>query len=133
MLALCWVLEPNAGLPAAVKAGTGEAGADVKESGLFSDASNPEEGELSLQACHLGRRGLMSQSPSPPLSAGRGFYKERKGNRTKRPREGIEKFSMCRRAQSIPVRTVMSGVHHPGPTTEGQQISQTLKVRVCIF
>ena len=52
-------------LPAAIKAG-----ADVKESGLFSDASHLEDG------------GLRSQSPSPPLIGGPGFYKEGEGNRT---------------------------------------------------
>ena len=48
----------------------------------------------------------MSQSPSPHLSGGRGFYKEGEGNRTKRSREGVEKFSTCRLAQSIPIRQV---------------------------
>ena len=49
----------------------------------------------------------MSQSPSPHLSAGRGFYKEGEGNRTKRSREGIGKFFLCRQAQSIPIRQVV--------------------------
>ena len=40
-------------LPAATKANTSEAGADVKESGLFLGAGHLEDG------------GLMSQSPSP--------------------------------------------------------------------
>lgn len=68
-------------MQATVKAGTGEAGADLKESGLFSGARNLEDGELT------------SQSPSPHLREGRGFYKVRK-NRTKRPREGLES-SVC--------------------------------------
>ena len=68
-----------------------EAGAAGKESGLFSRAGNLEDG------------GLMSQSPSPPLSGGRGFHKEGEGKRTKRSREGAGKFSRCRQAQSIPI------------------------------
>ena len=35
------------------------------------------------------------------------FYKEGGGNRTKRSREGIEKFSTCRLVQSFPIRQVM--------------------------
>ena len=31
-----------------------------------------------------------------------GFYMEGEGNRTERSREGVEKFSMCKQAQSIP-------------------------------
>ena len=56
-------------LPAATKANTEQAGADVKDSGLFSGASHLEDG------------GLMTPSPSPPLSGGRGVYKEGEGNR----------------------------------------------------
>ena len=52
----------------------------------------------------------MSPSPSPPLSGGRGFYKEGEGNRRKRSREGVEKSSTCRPAQSIPIRP---NVGHP--------------------
>ena len=64
-----------------MKANTQEAGADVKESGLFSVAGHLEDGRL------------MSQSPSLPLSGDRGFfffflYKEGEGNRTKRSRVG---------------------------------------------
>ena len=65
-------------LPAATKANTREAGADVKESGLFSGAGCLED------------RGLMTQSLSPPLSGGGGFYKEGEGNRTKRSQEGVK-------------------------------------------
>ena len=39
--------------------------------------------------------GLTSQSPFPLLTGGRGFYKEGEGNRAKRSREGVEKFSTC--------------------------------------
>ena len=46
---------------ASMKADTQEAGADVKESGLFADAGHLEDG------------GLRSQSPSPSLSGGRSF------------------------------------------------------------
>ena len=56
------------------------------------------------------------------LIAGRGFYKKGEGNRTKRSREGVEKFSMCRQAQSILIRQVMvwwasSCFSHPGFTS----------------
>ena len=61
-------------LPATTKANTWETGADIKECGLFADFGCLEDG------------GLMSQSPSPHLSAGRGFYKEGERNRTKRSR-----------------------------------------------
>ena len=64
-------------LPASTETSTQEVGADVKESGLFSDAG------------HLEDAGLTFQSSSPPFSAVRGFYKEGEGNRTKRWREGL--------------------------------------------
>ena len=48
----------------------------------------------------------MSQSPSPPLSGGRGFYKEGEGNRRERSRKGFEKFSTHRTAPSILIRPV---------------------------
>ena len=48
-------------LPATMQANTREAGGDIKESGLFSGASNLEDG------------GLMSQSTSPHFSRGRDF------------------------------------------------------------
>ena len=51
--------------------------------------------------------GLGSQSPSPHLSGGRGFYKEGEGNRPKKSREEVEKFSVCRLIQSIPIRQMM--------------------------
>ena len=63
------------GLPATMKLITPEAGADIKESGSFSGASNLENG------------GLVSQSPIPHLSGGRNFYKEGEGNRTNISRE----------------------------------------------
>ena len=72
--------------------------------------------------------GLMSQSPSLHLSVGRGVYKEGEGKRTKRSREGIEKFSKCRLAQSILIRQVMVkrlailSLLPPGFTVESQQI-----------
>ena len=76
-----------------------EAGADVKESGLFSGAGHLEDG------------GLMSPSLSPYLSEG-----AERGNRTKRSRERGEKFSTCRRAQSILKRQEMVWMCHPGFT-----------------
>ena len=57
-------------LPATMKANTQEADANVKECVLFADAGHLEDG------------GLRSQSPSPPLIGGPGFYKEGEGNRT---------------------------------------------------
>ena len=50
-------------LPVATKANTQEAGADVKESGLFADASHLEDGGLTLKAHLLEDGGLISQSP----------------------------------------------------------------------
>ena len=76
-------------LPAAWKANTQEAGADVKESGLFSDAD------------HLEDEGLMCQSPSPHLSGGRGVFEKGEGNRTRRSREGVEKFPLSRPAYTV--------------------------------
>ena len=106
--------------PASMKLNAQEAGADVKESGLFADSGHLEDG------------GLMSQSPTPLLSGGRGIYKEGEGNRTQRSGEGgcVAKFSTCRQAQSIPIRQVIvqcasSWFSHPGSTGESQQISQS--------
>ena len=119
-------------LPASLK----EAGPDVKESGLFSGASNLEDGGRGahvLKPITWEDGGLMSQSPSPPLSGGRGFYNEGEENRAKRSREGVEEFSMCRRAQCIPIRQVMvrrasawlshPAPCHPGSSMKGYQIS----------
>ena len=64
---------------------------------VFSDAGHVEDGGLTSQSpCPWEDGGLTSQSPSPPLNAGRDFSKEGEGNRTKRSREGVEKFSTCR-------------------------------------
>ena len=63
-------------LPAATKANTQEAGADVKESGLFSGAS------------HLGDGGLTSRSPAPHLCGGRGFYKQGEGKQNREIKGG---------------------------------------------
>ena len=72
-------------LPIALKANIREAGADVKESGLFAGVG------------HLDDERLMSQSLSPPFIGGRGFfYEEGEGNRTERSRERFAKFSTCR-------------------------------------
>ena len=43
---LLHVTETQARLPAAMKDNTREAGADVKESGLFADAGHLEDGRL---------------------------------------------------------------------------------------
>ena len=75
-----------------MKANTQEAGADVKESGLCSGASNLENGASHLKAHLLGNGGLTSES----LSGGRGFYKEAEGNRINRSGKGAENFCTCR-------------------------------------
>ena len=59
-----------------MKASTGKAGADVKESGFFADAG------------HLQDAGLKSQSPSLCLSGDRGFYKEAEGKQNKEIKGG---------------------------------------------
>ena len=61
-----------------MKANTQDAGADVKESGLFSGAGHLEDG------------GLMSQSPSPPLSGNRGFYKRERGTEQRGQGRGLQ-------------------------------------------
>lgn len=65
--------------------------------------------------------GLISQNPSSHLSGGGGFYKEEDEKKTKRSMEGVAKFFMCKRAQSIPmtvmVRCVSSWLRHPGLTS----------------
>ena len=116
-------------LPDAWKANTQEAGADVKESGLCSGASNLENGASHLKAHLLGNGGLTSES----LSGGRGVFEKGEGKRTKRSREGVAKFSWCRRAWSIPIRPMTvrrasSWFSQPdsmsaSSTDEGQQIS----------
>ena len=68
--------------------------------------------------------GLLSQSPCPHISGGRGFNKEGEGNSRKRSRERVEKFFVCRRPQFIPIRQLMVqcassclvilALHHPG-------------------
>lgn len=68
-------------LPAATKANTEEAGADVKESGFLADASHLEVGGcLSQGPSPWEDEVLMSLSPSPHLSGSRDFYKEEEGN-----------------------------------------------------
>ena len=72
-----------------------EADADVKESGIFSGAGHLQDG------------GLMSQSPSLPLSGGRGFYKR-----------GTEQRDQGRGLKSSPhaqVSTVHSDKASDGP------------------
>ena len=111
-----------------MEANTQEAGADVKESGLFLDAGHLEDGRLMSQSPFLEDGRLTSQSPSPPLIRGRGFYKEGEGNRTKRSREGVGKFYM----QMSTVHSDLDGLvcvilasRHPGSIVQGQQISRS--------
>ena len=93
-----------------MKANTREAGADVKESGLFADAGHLEDG------------GLTSQSPSPgkmedsrlrahlhiSVKAEVFIRRERRVDQIEqRLREGDEKFSTCRLAQSILIKQMM--------------------------
>ena len=79
-----FVTETQVQQPAAIKTNTREAGADMKESGLFSCAGHLEDGDLK------------PQSPSPHLSEGRVFIGRERGSRTKRSRKGVGKFSMSR-------------------------------------
>ena len=65
--------------------------------------------------------GLRSQSPSPPLSGGRGFYKETGEQNRETKGEGCE-FAMCSRAQPVLTRQVIvlcapSWFSHPGFTS----------------
>ena len=115
-------------LPAVTKANTGEAGADGKESGLFADVDHLEDGD-SCHRAHLifwkmGDSHLKSHLLTSVVAEV--FYKEGEGNRTKRSREGVAKFSACRRAQCIPIRQVMvrgasSWFSHPGCTSSWLQ------------
>lgn len=74
-------------LPIATKAtNTQEAGANVKESGLFSVASHLEDGELTLEAHLLG--GWGTYVSSPPLSEGRGFLLGGRGEPNKEIKGG---------------------------------------------
>ena len=128
------------GMPAATKPNTQEAGANLKC--FYSDTGNLEEGGIMLQSpswedgeciskpISWGNVGLRSQSPSPHLRGGRGFYKNGERNRTKRSREWTGKFFTCRLAQSIPIRQVMvrctlSWLRPPDSMDEGQQISRS--------
>ena len=67
----------------------------------------------------------MSQSPSPPLSGGRGFYKEDQGRG----------FSKWKWAQSIPIRQVMvlcasSWFSHPGLRSSQLHITLAPRMKV---
>ena len=97
-------------------------------------------------ANHLEDVGLMSQSPYPHLSTGRGFHKEGRETELRYQGEGVEKFSTCRRAQSIQIRTVIilcasSWFSHPGSMSSWIHCWRSanllelrcLRVRVCIF
>ena len=59
-------------------------------------------------AGHLKERVLMSQSPSPPLSGGRDFYKEGEGNRTEIKGGGCKVLY-------VQMSTVHSGQPSDGP------------------
>ena len=79
----------------------------------------------------------MLQSPSPPLSGGRGFYKEREGNRTEIEEGGCKVLyvqrstvpsgeasdsSVCVTLGHSSWVQVILTFHHPGSTVEDQQI-----------
>ena len=83
-----------------MKAHTQEAGADVKESGLFSGAGYLDDGVLMSQSSSPGKMGDWH------LSAGRGLYREEDGDRTKRSRKEVEKYFTYRWTQSILRRQV---------------------------
>ena len=101
-----WLLQTvvllNTGLFFPTKANTWEAGADVKESGILSDAGHLEDEEL------------MSQSPSPPLSGGRGFYKEGEGNRTRKREVKEGGWKVLYVQMSTVYSDKANDVHHPG-------------------
>ena len=106
-----------------MKANTQEAGANVKESGLFLVVGHLEDGD----SCQKAHRHLSVEAK---------VFIRRKENRTKRSRQGVEKFSTGRQAQSIPITQVMvrcgcasSRLHfirplcHFDSRVEGQRIS----------
>ena len=86
----------------------------------------------------------MSHSSPPPLSGGRGFYKEREGNRTKRSRERL-KSSLFEDQHSlkrqVTVQCAWSWFSHPGFTSfwlHGWRSANLpelgcLKIRIYIF
>lgn len=108
-------------LPPRKPINTRKAGAEVKERG-------------SLRCRPPGKdSGRVSQSPPPPLSAGRGVDKEGEGNRTK-IRGGGRKVLHVQTSQvhscnasHCPVCNILtwsSWLGHPGSTAEGQLTSQ---------
>ena len=112
-------------LPAATRDNIGEVCADVKERDLFADAGHLEDG------------GCMSQSSSPLLSRGRGFYKEGEGNRIRIKGGGCKVLYV---QMSTVYSDKANDVHHPGlvildsrhpvllhpdSVVEGQQISRS--------
>ena len=74
---------------------------------IYSDAGHLEDEVSSQSPTSSEDEELMSQSPISPLKGGRGFYKVGEGNRTKRSKEGIKMFCMCRWVESILIRQVM--------------------------
>ena len=112
-------------LPTTPEANAREAGANVNERGLLSGTSHQEDG------------GLASQSPSPPLSAGRGFIRRERGQ-NKEIRGGGCKvlYTQNSTVQSnkagdgpgCVILTSHLASRHPKLTVEGQQLSWTWDV-----
>ena len=122
-------------LPAVIKGNTQQGRCCCKEGGLFSGAGHLEDERCITSPSPWEDGRLMSQSPSPHLSGGRSFYKEGTGNRTKRSRKGVEKFSTCRRAQSTLIRQVMawwasSWLGHPGLTSSWLYVTLAPRMKV---
>ena len=94
--------------PAVTKANTQEAGADVKESGLFSGGGSREEKGLTSQSPAPGKMGDACHKAHLHLSEEAEVFTRREmGTEQRDGGRGLKKFSKCRRAQSIRIRQVM--------------------------
>ena len=88
---------------------------------VYSDASHLEDG--GGDSCHKGHLYL-----SVETEVLGGFFVKKREEQNKEMEGGVEKFSPCRRAWSIPIRQsgsvvcVLLASRPPGSTVEGQQI-----------
>ena len=89
------VTERRSGCLATTKADTREAGTDVKGIGVFADAH------------HLEGGGLMSKAYLHISMVAEVVLRRERGTEQRDQGRGVEKFSMCRRTQSILIRQVM--------------------------
>ena len=78
-----------------MKANTREAGADVKESGLFADAGHLEDGGLTSQSPSPGKMEDLFLKVHLHLSVEAEVFTRRERGRNKENKEGVEKFSTC--------------------------------------